>query len=72
MHFLRSNIRRLPWAIGCGLASFVVLKAAGDGDSPVWVAATTLVYLAVTGIADRLNHRYSQGPPGPPPPETYS
>jgi hypothetical protein len=65
-------MRRVLSAIGCGLVGFVVFEAAGGADAPVWVAATCLAYLGVTGVAGRLDQRYSQGPPGPPPPETYT
>jgi hypothetical protein len=69
---VRTNMRRLLWAVGCALVCLVVFKVTSGESSPLWVVATCLAYLGVTRYATRLDQRYSQGPPGPPPPETYS
>lgn len=64
--------RRFLWAIGWGLVGFVLMEAMGGADSLIWAAATCAVYLGLTGFAGRLDEKYSQGPHGPTPPETYS
>ena|SRR5947209_3984847 len=65
-------MRRLWWAIGCALVCFVVFRATSGESSPLWLAATCLLYLGAAGIVTRFDRRYSQGLSGPPPPETYS
>lgn len=65
-------LRPVSWLIVVALTAVILVRAAADQGNDAWLICLWLIYIGVVVLTTLADSNWSQGPPGPIPPETYT